>query len=447
MGFKLHSSHYKQNAALAYPVVLAQGGHILVSIVDNIMIGFIGTLPLAASSFANSICSIFLVLIIGFSFGSTTLMGQSVGEQNMYRLTRFFKNTLLTNFLFVTLLVSIILGLSPLMYHMGQTNAVASMAIPYFKILIYGLLPYIFFLSFKSLSESLSLTKIIMIITLAGNVLNIILNYILIYGKLSVPAMGLLGAGYATSIARLAMALGLGLYIFYSKYFEPVRKHFKTVSFTKPFMKKITVMSLPISAQFTMEVVAFSMGGIMVGWISEKALAAHQIALTLAAFTYMLATGLSVGNTIRVSHQFGKKNYSLMKQVGRSFQEMTLFFMMFWAYIFIVFNNQLPLWFIDDQEVITIAAELLLVAAVFQVFDGLQTVSLAALRGIGDVNRPTIIALISYFIVGIPAGYCLTFTFGMGVIGIWFGYVLALLLASIGFIIRFEKRCQKLLQF
>lgn len=445
MGFKLHSSEYKRNIALAYPVVLAQGGHILVSLVDNIMIGFIGTVPLAACSFANSIFSVFLVLIIGFTFGSTTLMGQSVGKHDPKLLAKFFKNSLLTNFLFVALLVGLILLSLPLMNEMGQTQAVAKLAIPYFEIMIYGLLPYIFFLSFKSLCESLSLTKIIMIVTLAGNGLNILLNYILIYGKFSVPAMGLLGAGYATTSARLSMALGLGGYIFYHTYFQTLRKNLKQVSFSNNFMKDIMTISIPTSAQFTMEVLAFSIGGIMVGWIGEKALAAHQIAITLAAFTYMLATGLSVGNTIRVSHQFGQKNYLKMKIVGNSFQELAIFFMLFWSLIFVIFNNQMPLFFIEDREVIAIAANLLLMAAVFQVFDGLQTVSLAGLRGMGDVNIPTIIALISYFMISIPVGYCLAFIFGMGTAGVWIGYILALMFASLGFILRFEKLCKKLI--
>ncbi len=441
MRIKLHTNQYKTNFTLAYPVILSQGGQLLVSLVDNAMVGFLGTLPLAACSFSNSVFSVFLVLIIGFSYGSTPLMGQAVGAKDSKYLGKLLKNTFVVNILATFLIVFGLITLSFLMHYMGQTKAVTTMAIPYFEVMVYSLLPFIFFLTFRSLCESISLTKAVMTCTLLANALNIILNYIFIYGKFGSPAFGLMGAGYATLIARIFMALSLGFYVIYCKKLKKIIVFTIYSSFSKSIILKIAKISIPVSFQFTTEVLAFSCGGIMVGWISEETLAAHQIALSLGAFVYMLSTGVAAAAVIRVSNQFGKKDYKAMKIAGNSLQEMVVFFMAFWSFFFIVFSDFLPSLFIQEQEVIDIASKLLMIASIFLIFDGLQTVSLAALRAVGDVRKPTVLALVSYWVISIPVGYFVTFSLDIGVIGVWIGYIVGLISASVSFIIRFEKIC------
>lgn len=269
-----------------------------------------------------------------------------------------------------------------------------------------------------------------MVVSLAGNIFNIILNYIFIYGKLGFPAMGLNGAGLATLIARTAMGIAMCIYVLNSNSFKNHDTRFHLSKISAALLKRIAKIGIPIGIQFTIEVGAFAFAAIMIGWIGTQPLAAHQIALSLAAFTYMMASGISAATTVRVGNAFGRGDPEGLKYASNTAFMMVLAFMGFCALLFILGNHILPTFFIKDAEVIKIAAILLIVAAFFQLSDGLQVVVLGALRGLHDVNWPTIITVVAYWCIALPVGYILGFVFDYGYTGIWIGLLIGLSAAA-----------------
>jgi len=331
----------------------------------------------------------------------------------------------------------IMLPLTPILRFMNQPPDVVELAIPYFIILIFSGLPITVFFAYRQFGEGIGNTKIAMWITLLGNIVNIFLNYLLIYGKFGFPEMGLIGAGIGTLVARIVMALTFIIVIQRHTLFKPYIKYFSLRNIHKVACFKLIRTSLPISGQLLVEVLAFSCSAIIVGWINEVNLAAHQIALTLASGTFMLALGVASATTIGISHQYGRGQYKATKVTAIAGIHLAIVIMTFNALIFILFRNQIPMIFTTDQEVIRITSQLLIVAGFFQIFDGIQIVGLSALRGVADVKIAMYIALISYLFICLPLAYFLGIPLGMGTLGVWIGIAIGLVVAAIAYRIRF----------
>lgn len=429
---------YKRNLLLAFPVVLSQIGQITVHLVDNMMVGHVGTTELAASSFANNVFMIGMYFGMGITYGLTPLIGNAFSTGKLKEMRSLLKNGIFTHFISALVLTALMCGIYFTLPLMGQPKDVLKLAQPYFLLLCSSYLPFMLFFSFKQFFEGIGNTKMAMQITLSANVVNVIVNYVLIFGKFGFPEMGLVGAGIGTLISRLFMPLLFVLYIFkipkIRKYF--VDAHHEVFSVEK--LISILKIGVPIGFQIIVEVIAFGIGAIMMGWLGEIPLAAHQVALGLASFTYMISLGVSQANTIRVSHQMGSKNYVALKRAATASTHIVLAFMLFMGLIFIMLRNYLPLLFTVDPAVIKIAATLLIVAAIFQVFDGLQVIMLSTLRGMADVKLPMFFAFFAYLIVGIPTSYILSFVLNIGPQGIWFGYLVGLGTAGILFYLRFK---------
>ncbi|MBI9034578.1 MAG: MATE family efflux transporter [Bacteroidales bacterium] len=445
MKLKDYIPFYQRNLLIAIPVVLSQAGQVMVQLADNMMVGHVGTRELAAASFGGSVFINGLIFGMGFSFGLTPLVGRAFGQSKFREAANLFQNSIAINIIMGFILMAVMYGISFFMDRMGQPEDVVSLAIPYYRILVLSMLPFLLFFSFKQFAEGIGNTKVAMFITLAANLVNIILNYIFIFGKFGMPALGLEGAGYATLISRIIMPL-IFLYWFVNKtsfrryfYFFDVRE------FRRSVLMKLSKVSLPIGVQMLIEVLAFSLGAIMMGWLGEVPLAAHQIALSLASFTFMLATGVASGTTIRVAHQFGSKRYQDMRHAVFASLHMILVFMSFTALSFVLFRNFLPQAFVSDPEVIKVAASLLIIAAIFQISDGLQVVALASLRGLADVKVPMYYAFLSYIVISLPISYLFAFTLEMGPIGIWFGYVSGLSVACVLFLTRFNRLSREMI--
>lgn len=437
--------HYQKTLVLAYPVMLSQLGHITVGVADSIMVGQLGAVPLAASSLANSIFAIILTFGIGISYGITPLVAAADGEKDPLKIRYYFKHGLILNIVTGIILLIFISSLSFSLYHFGQDKEVAAQAIPYLEIITFSLVPFMFFQTFRQFAEGLSRTKQAMYITVAANLINILLNYLLIFGKFGFPAMGLLGAGYATLISRILMAVLMGLYIAYSKDFLSYDLKFKWF-FEKLYFKKILKIGLPSAIQFMFEVGAFVLAAIMVGWLGAEALAAHQIAINLATISYMTATGISAAATIRVGNQLGRKDIPTLRAVGFTSFVLAAIFMAFCASIFLAGHNYFPTLYINDPDVIQLASSLIIVVSLFQLSDGIQVVGLGALRGIADVKIPTYITFLAYWIIGLPVGYYLGFVLDFGAIGIWYGLLLGLTIAAGSLFSRFNYITKKLLK-
>ncbi len=434
-----YKEHFRKNYYLAYPVVLSQLGHILVSVFDSLMVGRIGTVPLAAASLGNSIFTITLVFGLGISFSITPLIAAAEGRKNFTRISLLLLNALVSNLIIGILLFIVGFFGAPYITHLNQPTDVVALAIPYINILFFSMVPLMVFQAFRQFAEGLSLTKKAMWISIVANGINIVLNYILIYGKLGFPALGLIGAGWATFISRVLMALWMGGYILYSHKFLIYRKYLNLKHLSSTHMLRLVKLGLPISVQMVFEMGAFSFSAIMIGWMGAKELAAHQIAINVASVTYMMASGIAAAATIRVGNQKGLGNNRAMRMAGFSSFIMAIGFMIISGLIMVTGNNLIPMLYINDPEVIQIASVLLIIAALFQISDGVQVVGLGALRGLEDVRVPSMISLIAYWVIGLPVGYLLCFKADFGVNGIWTGLLVGLSIAAILLFIRFKK--------
>jgi len=424
---------------LAYPVMLSQLGQIMVGVSDSVMVGQLGTVPLASVSLGNSIFILFLTFGIGISFGVTPLIAKADGEQNSKTIIEILKHGFLVNFVTGLILFLLLYVTSYIFPYLNQPQDVIVMAKPYFVIISFSIIPFMIFQVFRQFAEGLSLTRQAMMITISGNILNIFLNYILIFGKLGFPAYGLYGAGVATLIARIYMACAMVIFVKYGVYFRKYWMLFNRKGFDKRLIHKILNIGIPSGMQFIFEVGAFSMAAIMIGWLGASSLAAHQIAINLAAITYMMATGLAAATTIRVGNQLGRKDFVAMRKVGFTGFLMSGVFMSLNAVILIIGRFYFPNLYIHEAEVIEIASTLIFVAALFQLSDGIQVVGLGALRGMADVKIPTLITLIAYWILALPIGYFLGFKLNLGAFGVWIGLLAGLTITAILLLIRFNK--------
>ena len=423
---------------LALPVVLSQIGQVTVHLVDNMMVGHVGTPELAAASFANNVFMIGMFFGMGITYGLTPLVGNAFSKGKNREVVALLKNGIFTHLFAALLLTFVMFGIYFLLPLFGQTPEVLNLARPYFFLLCLSYLPFMLFFSIKQFFEGVGNTKIAMQITLLANVINIVINYLLIFGKFGFPEMGLNGAGIGTLVSRLFLPF---LFILYIVKIPKVKKYFIEAHkqiFNKQKIVSILKLGIPIGFQIIVEVTAFGLGAIMMGWLGETELAAHQVAIGLASFTYMVSLGVSQANTIRVSHQMGVKDYASLKMAALASTHLVLAFMLAMGLVFVVARNVLPFLFTTDPKVIEIAAALLIIAAIFQVFDGLQVIMLSTLRGMEDVKLPMFIAFFAYLLVGIPTSYLLTFIFGFGPQGIWYGYLVGLGLAGILFYFRFK---------
>ncbi len=446
MSIKSYLPFYRRNMVVAIPVMLSQMGQVMVQQVDNMMVGRVGTTELAAASFANAVFITGMVMGMGFTLGLTPLAGHAFAQKDSKKMAALLKNSLVTNLLLNILLAMFLWTGSFFMNRMGQPPQVVEIAIPYFRIQVISLLPFMIFMTLKQFAEGAGNTAIAMVVTISANVINIGLNYVLIFGKLGAPALGLNGAGYASLAARIFMPVMMFLILINRKNFHPYLKLFPQVFLQFELVKRLTAVGWPIALQMLLEVVAFAMSGIMMGWIGEIPLAAHQIALGLASITFMIVTGISAGTTIRVSHQYSQKNFHDMFKAASASIHLVMVFMSFMALGFIIFRHYLPQLYTPNQEVIAMAAQLLIMAAIFQLFDGAQVVILGALRGLQMLKNPCFMPLLPILLsICRLVTYLLLFLI-FGPSGIWMGFVAGLGVAAVLFYSRFRHQYRLLKQ-
>ncbi len=437
--YQNYKPHYIPNIKLALPVVFAQAGQMIVGLSDTIMVGQINATELAAVSFANGLFILGLVFSIGLAYGLTPLVGKSFGAGERNLCGDWLKQGLVANLVFALILMLLMYFIGLLMPMMGQEKDVILKAKTYYNTQVVSILPFCLFMVFKQFAEGVANTRIAMVITLIANGLNIVLNYILIFGKLGFPALGIDGAGYATFISRLFMALVFVWAFIKLEFFKSYKKAFGRSNIQLGKVLKVIKVGFPIGSQMINEVFTFSMGTIMMGWISKNALAAHQIVLSMASLTYMMSVGLSSAATIKVSNYFGANDFKNLKYSAYAIIHKVVLFMIFNGIMFVVLRHTLPKLFVDNDEVVFIAAQLMIIAGIFQIFDGLQVTWLGILRGLQDVKAPSVIAFVGWILIALPISYVCAFVFKMGAIGIWTGYLSGLLLGSVLLHLRFNK--------
>lgn len=457
--FRAYYPYYKRNLKLAFPVMLTQFGAALVGLADSIMVGHYGTTDLAAVSFSNALFFTVMVFAMGALMGITPLVGNVHG-----RLEKLLKEgttddeiahkheqitSYLTNGLVFTVLMSILslALLAPCIGFLdafGQEPEVVTCARPYYILIVLSIVPFLLFTFSKQFLEGLGNTTIAMLITIGCNLLNILLNWVLIYGHWGLPAMGAEGAGWASLIARCLMPVCFFIAMLCKADWRRYLTSMRRFLITRREVEHLLTIGMPIGLQSFAEAFLFTASFVIIGWISKESLAAHHIANQMADLTFMLALGIGSATTIRVSHQLGKGDLQAVRMASHASVHLCLLMNTIGAAIMIFGRNIIPYIFTNDPEVIPIASTLLIIAGTLQYADGLQCIGAAMLRGIQDVRVPMRIALFAYIGVALPLGLALTFPMGLGAKGMWIAFVIALAIPAVLFHVRFHRQMKRL---
>ena len=449
-----YTKEFKFNLNLSYPVIIGLLGHTMVQLVDNIMVGQLGTAELAAVSLGNSFFFVAMSLGIGFSTAITPLIAETDGMKDIFQGRNIFIHGLFLC-IFLGIFLSLCVSVSkPLLFQMEQPDEVVVLAYPYLQWVGISLIPLICFQGFKQFSEGLSHTHPAMYATLLGNVINIILNYFLIFGFWIFPKLGVEGAAIGTLFSRCFMLIFIALYVRFNIRFKAYMTNLRFRITDLHLFRKIIKLGFPSALQMFFEVLFFTVAVWISGFLGKNPQAANQIALNLSSMTFMFAMGLSVTAMIRVGNQKGRQDFISLKRIAYSIFLLIFIFDIVFCFFFLLTSVYLPWIYLnvnnllqikDVQEVVTIASSLLIASAFFQISDGLQAVVLGALRGLQDVNIPAFITFFSYGIFGIPVSFYLGIKTDLGAIGIWIGLLSGLTASAVLLFWRFQHLTKKLI--
>tara|TARA_B100001059_G_scaffold66662_1_gene63209 strand:- start:1900 stop:3204 length:1305 start_codon:yes stop_codon:yes gene_type:complete len=429
-------------------------GHMFVSFADNVMVGQLGAAELAAVSLGNSFFFIAMSLGIGFASAITPIVAEADSAKNPVGVKNALKHGLILCGLLSGILYSLMLLAKPVMRNMDQPLEVVDLAIPYLDIIAISIIPLVIFEALKRFSDGLSNTKHPMYATIVANIINVVINYLLIFGSFGFPKLGIIGAGIGTLISRVIMVIFLWIIFTKNKRFKLYVTEIKFKITNIKIFKKITDIGLPSAFQMLFEVGIFTAAIWMSGVLGKNYQAANQIAFNLSAMTFMVGIGLGVAATIRVGNQKGLFDFVALRKIAFSIFLLTVLIEIIFALMFFILKDWLPTLYLDTEniskisengEVILIASKLLLIVALFQIFDGLQVVILGALRGLQDVKIPTLITFIAYWLIGFPICFYLGLYTPLKSIGIWIGLLISLAVSSILLYLRFNYLSKKLI--
>lgn len=454
MKFKAYSKEFSTNWKLAFPIILSLLGHSLVQFIDNIMVGQLGVIELASISLANSFISIPISIVIGFSTCITPVVSESMGQQNKKKGKLALKvGSTLCSILSVILCI-VLVCLIPVIDYMKQDMEVVALARPYLIIASVSLIPMSIFQGFKQFADGMAFTKLAMIATLIANIINILINYLLIFGHFGCPKLGILGAAIGTLISRIIGALILWYLLKRSRNLGEYLSGWKSDFFDVSMVKKLLTLGIPSAMQMFFEVLIFTAAIWLSGTLGKYPQAANQIALNLASTTFMVAVGLSAVATIRAGNHFGSRTFPELRRIVFSILFMGIIVEIIFASLFFILHSWLPTIYLeesnlshamDNKYVIELASKLLIYVAFFQLSDGIQVIILGALRGIHDVFIPSCIAGFSYWVIAFPICYYLSIKTNWGSEGIWLGLLIGLTTGALLLFLRFTYLTKKLI--
>jgi MATE family multidrug resistance protein len=432
---------FSKTLTIAVPLIISNISQVSLGLIDSAMIGVVDYKQLAASSLVLNLIGIPQVLGIGMTMAISPLVAIANGKRDIYNASKILFNGFLLCTLTAIIIATTIVLTKNLLFHLGQDAEVARLAEGYYKVMAWSLIPMLMFLAVKQFSDALEFTKTAMVLAILSMPLNAFLNWIFIYGNWGAPRLELYGTGIATLITRIIIAVTLIIVVLRHSVFAPyIALRNKAWKVSIKTWKELLQIGIPSSLQYGMEAGAFSVSGIMIGWLGATAQAAHQIALNLASTTFMAALGLSLAASIRVANAYGRNSHAEMRSVGTSTIVGGLIYGTFCGLMFVIFRNHLPYIFTDNMQVTAIASTLLIFGALFQVSDATQAIGVGLLRGIKDAKLPTAFVAIAYWVIGIPVGYYLSFVLKMGAPGIWIGFVSGLTVSSILLNFRFLNK-------
>lgn len=439
-------SYFRKLSRLATPIIIGQIGVVFVSFVDTFMVGHYGTNELAAASFVNNVTMILIIAGLGFAMGLSPLVSKAVGQGSRFKAGAFLKAGLKTNGILACLVALVLLIMYFNLDKMGQPAVLMPLIENYFIIVSFSILTTFIFNTFKQFTDATMNTSVSMMIIITSNIINVIGNYVLIYGKAGFPELGLQGAGISTLIARLYAVIAMILYFLKSPKMSEYKKGFYHSSSRESniMMKEISRIGTPVCIQMLMESASFSLIVIMVGWLGTTELAAHQVMATISqlCFTFYIAVGNATSILISNYNGQGMKN-SILSIANTGYILILCISIISNVGILISFDGLVSL-FTDSENVREMTLQILLPFVLYQFGDGLQICFSNALRGIQQVKPILPIAFISYIIISLPVSYLLGFVFKMGLPGIWFGYPISLTFAGLLYYITFRKRQKRI---
>ena len=434
----------KETLKLALPVMLTQVGQVSVNLFDNIIVGkLLGAKALASVSLANSLFFSIFVFGLGFSLAIPPLVSEAHSQNNHSKINSIFSHGFVVNLTVGLFLVAVMFSLIPFLPYMGQPKEILPDTTTFLWIITLSILPFMVFQTMREVSEGLSFTIGVTKATIFANIINVILNYIFIKHF----SWGVAGSAWATFIARICMLIFL-YYVLLKD--ERTRKYIKEFSlklnsFRKEIFEKLLRLGFPTALQLFFEVTAFAGAAFICGLISARDIAAHQIALSMASFTFNLCVGFSVASTVMIGRKLGEKDFVNLEKVGFNNLKIAFLFMLMCGIFLILGKNILPTFFTkkEDADVILLASKLMIIAALFQLSDGVQVTALGCLRGIQDVKIPSILTFISYWVITIPLGYYLTVVQQMGAFGMWIALGIGLTISAVMLVLRFINLAEK----
>ena len=443
MNLKTYISHYKALLHIGVPIVVGQVGMIVLGFADTLMIGRYGTEDLAAASFVNNMFNLAIIFATGFSYGLTPIVGSLFGQGERKAVGRTLKNSLLANGV-MALLLTFVMGVLYLNIHrMGQPEELLPLMRPYYIVLLVSIVFVLLFNAFKQFADGITDTRTPMWLLIGGNVLNILGNWVLIYGHFGFPELGLLGAGIATLASRILMLATFVCIFFKARRYRTYKEGFLQGRLNKTDFRKLNKLGLPVAMQMGMETASFSLATIMVGWLGTTALAAHQVMLTVGQLGYMMYYGMAAAVAVRISNYHGLKDFKgIHCSASAGFHLILLMGVCVSVPLFLL-RNEIGGWFTEDAEVSLLVASLIVPFIIYQFGDGMQCNYSNALRGISDVKPAMYIAFIAYFLISLPSGYLFGFVFDWGLTGIWLSFPFGLSSAGLMFYFRFRSQLRK----
>ena len=438
-----YREHYKELIKLGFPIVVGQLGVILVSFADTFMVGWHGTEDLGAASFVNNVFNLAIIFAVGFSYGLTPIVGKLFGEGKQKEAGAVLKNALFTNGVMAFVIIAVMGAVYINIDRLGQPEELMPLIRPYYIVLLLSLPFAMLFNAFKQFIDSITDTKTAMWIMLSGNIVNIVGNYILIFGKCGLPELGLLGAGIATVLSRMAM-LAMALVVFLrSERYHTYMHGFFSGKINAEEQKKLNKLGLPVAMQMGMETASFSLATIMVGWLGTNALAAHQIMCTVGQLGFMMYYGMAAAVAVKVSNYNGTGNMADIRRSANAGFKIIVVMAIIASLTVWLIRNRMGFLFTDNEEVALLVTQLAVPFILYQIGDGLQCNFSNALRGIADVKPVMKYAFIAYFIISLPIGYIFAFTLDLGLTGIWLSFPFGLTTAGVLFYLRFMKKTKK----
>lgn len=437
--FVRYASHYKANLRLAAPVALSQLGYVVVQFADNVMVGAYGgddPLPLSAVSFGVMMSFVLFSLALGITLGITPIIGEHFARGEYRRTAHYLQSSLVMSGVVGVVLMLLQMWSEPLLYRLGQPVDVVDMALPYYRLMGYSIPAVMLYGCFKQFMEGVGNTVSPMLIAFVANLINVVLNWVFIFGHFGFEPMGVYGAGLSTLIARyLLPIIALCYFVVQPEYRDYLSLFSRGINYLSNVARLLRI-GIPVAGQMFLEGIAFVVTSIMVGWLGAEAIAANHIGGMYGNAAFMMTVAIGSATTIRVSHAYGRRDAQELHDAVVSSVHLGALWGAIVLVSFVALNQIMPMAFTTNEQVIALGANLIVLVALYQVSDAVQGTMVGVLRGMQDVKIIAGLSFVAYVLLNIPVGYLCAFVFDMGAEGLMVGYIVGLTTAAIAYSVR-----------